>query len=327
MIGLTIGDTILVRVYNTNGNAVSSTFDFCASAPPLLDMRATALVSPGTTGCYTSTMPVTVSITNNAVYAIDFSVDPVTVTTDVTGAIIATLSATVNTGTLAAGASLDVPMSTTLDMSAGGVYTFNANTSVVGDGNNGNNAMVPVNRTVVTPTALPITQNFTGFTGANMLTLVAPNNGWREATGATAPGAATTSAWTSSSATQQTQLGSGVSAKINMFTTTRNEWLVGPRFVAQPGTQFNYSIALTEFGSGAVDASGAMQGTDDQVRVMISTDCGASYSTLYTHNAANTIGSFEHLGTAVDRPYPLRGSAGDHRLPCTGWPDRQHERL
>ena len=38
MVGLTVGETYLIRAYNTNGNTVSSFFDLCVSAPPLGDI-------------------------------------------------------------------------------------------------------------------------------------------------------------------------------------------------------------------------------------------------------------------------------------------------
>ena len=85
-------------------------------------------------------------------------------------------------------------------------------------------------------------------------------------------------------------MGSGDAARLQLFGTTRNEWLVGPRFVAQPGTQLSYSIAMTDVGSANPDAGGGMQGTDDHVDVMISLDCGVSYTPLFVHNAGNTVG-------------------------------------
>ncbi|MCC6635275.1 MAG: hypothetical protein IT251_07220, partial [Chitinophagaceae bacterium] len=102
-----------------------------------LDMGVSAFVAPATAaqGCYTNAQTVTVTIKNYAGVTIDFSVNPVTVTTNVTGAVITSLNAILNSGTLASGASMDVDMSTTLDMSTVGTYTFNATTSVVGDGN------------------------------------------------------------------------------------------------------------------------------------------------------------------------------------------------
>ncbi len=281
--GLTIGEIYYVRVSRTTTG--TNAYTVCVSAPPLIDVDATVLVEPLATGCYTNAEDVIVTVLNNSIYPLDLSVNPLTVNVNVTGAATVGLSGTVNTGTVAPAATINVPMSSTLDMTAAGTYTFNGSAVVAGDGNTANDAMTAASRTVVASTALPITQNFTGFSGGNMATLAAPNNGWREGNGATLPGG-TTSAWTSSLSAQQTQLGSGVSARLNFTTSARNEWIVSPKFTPVLGTQLSYSIAITEVSTGAVDPAG-MQ-VDDQVIVKISTDCGVSYSSLLTHGQGNT---------------------------------------
>ncbi|MBK8611563.1 MAG: hypothetical protein IPL84_16890 [Chitinophagaceae bacterium] len=108
-----------------------------------IDVGAQSLVTPAVSAgnCYTGSEIVTVKIRNYSTNPIDFSVNPVTVTTNVTGAITQSLAATVNTGTLAPAATLDVPMSGSLNMSATGTYTFNAAAVVSGDVNPGNNGM------------------------------------------------------------------------------------------------------------------------------------------------------------------------------------------
>ena len=244
-----------------------------------IDMSATSLIAPAATGCYGASETVTIRITNLGAATIDFAVNPTTVTTNVTGAVTATLSATVNTGTLAPTATLDVPMSTTLNMTTASTYTFNASTTVAGDGNAGNDAMAAANRTVIASVSLPQSVNFTGYSGSN-LTTVFPN--WSEATGATLPNG-TTSAWTNQNAWSP----ANTTAKINLFSTGKNDWIVGPKFVASVGSSLSYSIAITDFAAVTADASG-MQGTDDFVQVRLSTNCGASWTNVVTWNAANT---------------------------------------
>jgi len=114
-----------------------------------INMGAQSLVTPAVSpnGCYTSAEIVTIKIKNSDINPINFTVNPVTVTTNVTGAVTQTLTAVVNTGTLGAGLTLDVPMTGTLNMNPTGVYTFNAFTTVTGDVNPGNDAMIPVNIT------------------------------------------------------------------------------------------------------------------------------------------------------------------------------------
>ncbi len=301
--GLVPGETYWIRVYTWTGTGgQTTTFNVCVSAPPLLDVDATTLQLPAAVACYGATETVSVNVQNTSLYTLDMSVDPLTVNVAITGAATVNLSGTVNSGTLAPGASITVPLSSTFDMSAPGTYTFNGSAVLVGDGNAANDPMTAISRTNVAAAALPQANNFTGFTGAN-LTTVFPN--WREGNTAPLP-AGTTSLWTSSALAQQTQLGSGVSARINLTVATRNEWLVGPRFLAQAGSVARYRIAITDLSSGAVDPAG-MQGTDDRVVLRVSTDCGVTWADVFTHNAGNTVGITNSL---VQQQVDLSAYAG-----------------
>ncbi|MDQ3101313.1 MAG: hypothetical protein M3R08_07995, partial [Bacteroidota bacterium] len=288
--GLIVGQTYLVRVHSAGSTSVTTTFDVCVSAPPEVDMQALALFAPGTPSCYGANETVTITIKNNSWLPIDFSVDPTTVTATATGGY--TSSVILNTGTLAAGATMNVTMPATIDMSAAGAYTFNASTSTVDDGNTANDAMPAVTRTRVAPVALPISNNFNTFTGSNLNT-VTP--GWTEANGATVP-TGTTSNWVSS-ATAQTTLFGSTTARVVMNTTgLRNEWILTPKFVAQPGAVLTYTIALTQalgsVNSPPINANGThgMQGTNDEVIIRGSIDCGATWFNIYSMNASNTVG-------------------------------------
>ncbi|WP_438965248.1 choice-of-anchor J domain-containing protein [Flavobacterium sp.] len=127
--------------------------------------------------------------------------------------------------------------------------------------------------------SLPASNDFTGFTGANLATVLP---GWSEAAGASSP-SGSTSAWISS-----TVFGSATTAKINLYTTTRNEWIVSPRVTINADSRLKFKAAITDFGNGNIDAAG-MQGTDDKVFVMVSTDgCGLTWTPVYTFEASNT---------------------------------------
>ena len=156
-----------------------------------INMSAEGLNAPSisSSGCYTNAETITVRIRNNSTSTIDFSVNPVTVTVNVTGAATQTLMTTLTGGTLASDATLNVTMPVTLDMTALGVYTFNANTSVTGDVNPSNDAIIPVNRTKVAlvagsasgptgfcaPNPILPTLNSTGRTGFSGLQWVQSN--------------------------------------------------------------------------------------------------------------------------------------------------------
>lgn len=133
--------------------------------PLLLDAATLALVTPVSTGCHTATEPVVVTIKNFASVPLDFTVDSVTVTVNVSGVLTQTLNFTINTNVLngnvplASGSTLDIPVGT-INMTAIGTYTFNAYTTLSGDGNAVNDTMaaVSVNYTpgtvVVSPTTV-----------------------------------------------------------------------------------------------------------------------------------------------------------------------------
>jgi trimeric autotransporter adhesin len=127
-----------------------------------VNMGAQSLVTPSvsTTGCYSNAETITIKIRNSSTGTHNFATNPVTVNVSVTGTVTVNLSKIVNTGTLQSDSTLNVTMSTPLNMSIAGTYTFNASTTVTGDANPANDAMVPVNRTKVvvnggSPTSTP----------------------------------------------------------------------------------------------------------------------------------------------------------------------------
>lgn len=116
-------------------------------APAGIDMKPTAITSPAASGCYTSTETVTVTIQNNAGSIIDFTLNPVTVSVAGTNAAAGYNSnIVVNTGTLGIGATMNVNMPATINMTTNGTYSFDATTTVTGDINTGNDALATVSR-------------------------------------------------------------------------------------------------------------------------------------------------------------------------------------
>ena len=164
-------------------------------------------------------------------------------------------------------------------MSTAGTYSFTLKVMLSGDINPYNDSLPGINRTVAATVALPESVDFTGFVDPNLST-VFPN--WHEATGAVAP-TGNASAWINSTLIP----GSGTTAKVNLFTNTRHEWIVGPRFVAQANTAVMFNTAITDYNSANADPSG-MQGTDDSVIVKISTDCGGTWNDLFVFDANST---------------------------------------
>jgi hypothetical protein len=137
---------------------------------------------------------------------------------------------------------------------------------------------------------------FTGFTGSN-LTTVFP--GWKEQAGNTPTG--TFSAWTNSSVSQTTGLGS-VSARVNLFGNTQREWLVSPAFNPEPGMVLKFKVAVTNAGTATADS----MGSDDSVHVMITNNCGQSWKRLKSFSRENRLGN-----SLVGYTVPLNSLPGE----------------
>jgi hypothetical protein len=147
-----------------------------------LNMGVDGLVSPAfsATGCYGAAETVTVRIRNSSTATHNFVTNPVTVNIAVTGAATQNFSVVVNTGTLASSGTLDVSAPTTLNMTAVGLYTFNASTVLAGDMNTANDAMSPATRTKVAGTAgtVAVTPNSYCVTGGMPVLSATGTNGY-----------------------------------------------------------------------------------------------------------------------------------------------------
>lgn len=181
-----------------------------------LNFGAIGLVTPAvsSTGCYGSNETVTLKIKNLSSATHNFVTNPVTVTVNVTGTATQSFTTTVNTGTLVSDNTLDVVLPGSLNMSTAGVYTFNASTTLAGDVNTSNDAILPTTRTKVvlsagTPSAAPSTfcavggtlptLNTTGHTGYASLQWQVSNtsgSGYSNIPSATTASFATTTAIT-----------------------------------------------------------------------------------------------------------------------------------
>ncbi|HOZ52764.1 MAG TPA: hypothetical protein PLU17_12950, partial [Chitinophagaceae bacterium] len=112
------------------------------------DMGVSAFVSPNASGCYSATEDIVVTIKNYGSAAIDFSTTSASVVCDISGAITSTL--TVNpTGILLPGATMNITLTPSINMTVNGTYVFNPYTVLSGDLNNSNDALSsPITRTV-----------------------------------------------------------------------------------------------------------------------------------------------------------------------------------
>jgi hypothetical protein len=99
---------------------------FTATTPSAkVDVGITALVAPAAGfGCYGAAQPVTITLRNYSASLINFATTPINVSVVVSGPVNTTIPITINSGTLAAGASANFTAAGTLNMSAFGTYDF-----------------------------------------------------------------------------------------------------------------------------------------------------------------------------------------------------------
>ena len=148
-----------------------------------LDLAPFALATPtATQGCYGAAEPVAVTIKNQGTAVINFANNAATVTAVVTlpGGGTQTLTGSVTTGTLAAGATQNVTLTPTLNMTALGTYSFAITATVAGDQNTSNDNLTPaVTRTATAPVAGALAAGNSSLcvSGTTSLTLTGSANG------------------------------------------------------------------------------------------------------------------------------------------------------
>jgi hypothetical protein len=294
-----IGQSVIIGFYATTGNVIDIISNdlfidnILIGTPPPLDMGATALVTPVATGCYQASEPVVVTVKNFANGPIDFAVRPVIVSATVTGAANTILSATLNSGTLAAGAIQNVTVGN-LNMSAAGTYSISGRTFLTRDLEAANNSFSAVTRTVKPVVTLPQSVDFSNFTGSNLAAWF-PN--WSEAAGIPPTGA--TSDWTNDDFANVTGSTNGTAARIQLSGTSDKAWILGPKITPLATTKLKFELALTAAGT----TNGAVMGSDDEFKVLISTDCGVTYTPIRTYNASTPFSNSGQTETVDLAPY------------------------
>src|SRR4029077_13299860 len=102
--------------------------DISVKLSPPVDVGVSGITVPSL-NCPTSNVFVQATVTNYNTTTINFATYPVTVTANITGAATGTLTALLNTGTLAPGASMGIYLSPSFNFSTGGIYNITASTA------------------------------------------------------------------------------------------------------------------------------------------------------------------------------------------------------
>ena len=111
--------------------------------------------------------------------------------------------------------------------------------------------------------------------------------GFSESTGpyGTPSATVTASSWATSDFLNDATLGKG--AKVNIYGTTRDEYLISPTFDLSAGTHYlNIDAGITDWNGTGADADG-MDVDDDYVALVFSEDDGASWSELYRWDSSS----------------------------------------
>lgn len=120
-----------------------------------------------------------------------------------------------------------------------------------------------------------------------------PPSCWTRAqngTPATGPQGGTIFNWFSRNWKNTAGTANGISANFNIYTTNRQGWLISPTYnLSAGGFSVFYDVATTGyFVTGPISTDGGNMDVDDEVYFLISTDNGATWTTLELFNQANT---------------------------------------
>lgn len=252
------------------------------------DLQAQQLQTPAasTVSCY-STVPVTIRIRNAGTTAIDLAATDVVVAATVTSpsSVETTFSVDTLTGTLAAGATRDVIVSTAYNMGATGTYSFDAGVSMTGDLNAANDEIATVTRTNAAPSAVPQLVGFAGYSGTDAsLNTSAP--GWREGSGSfggtvTYP---TDGTFSSFASPQTTAWGNGARMR---FSGTNNGWIISPKVTIPSGGGYTFNFKAFMSGDGTTAASNFVAANNDTFKALVSTDCGVTWTVLNQYHSGS----------------------------------------
>ena len=161
-------------------------------------------------------------------------------------------------------------------------YSIQAWAKAANDGFSGNDSMRLAK--ITKRSAFTDTVRFGNFLGNN-LPILFP--GWSGSTGNPLP-TTTTTQWKPSQDNQTLFYGRKV-ARLNMFGNVRQDWILAPAYKIQQNAFLNFDVAVTESFDTINDPTNGFAGTDDRLRVMVSTDCGTSWTEIFAVKAGDQV--------------------------------------
>ncbi len=177
--------TISLTVTSPGGTNTSTKTNYITvnTTCPGTDLGVLSLLNPISVTCPTQNNSLQVRVKNYGSLVHNFSTNPVTVNMQITDPQSAnqTFTKIINSGTLAAGSTIDVTFSNTYNLTTSGNYTINANTVYAADPNTSNDAMTPVTITVgpgFQSDYIVLTENMGTVTSTTAISTHELNNGF-----------------------------------------------------------------------------------------------------------------------------------------------------
>ena len=266
--GLNPATTYYYRVIADNGCNIGGTTSANVTTSSIAtDLQTVQLIAPviNSTNCYASSIPVVIQLKNVGTTTLDFTTNNATINTSITGTNPQTFTTVVNTGTLAANATRNYTVTATYNMSAVGVYTFNAtSTLATPDANTSNDAMAAASRTTTSGAPLPYSEGF--------LTTTSPT-GW------------TTAGWSFGATHGVTT--NGIYANYDgSGDPTGFDLLRLGTISGSESLSFDYRLVnFSGYPATATPNSPAW----GNILIQVSTDCGATFATIHTIDPSNHI--------------------------------------
>jgi hypothetical protein len=271
------GQNILIAFYATEGsvnNGVSYDLhidDIELVLPIANDLGVSDIVFPAGGCAAPASLSLTVRVTNYGFesqtnFPVNFKLDNQAIVTENFS------------GTLAAGQTASFTFPQVLDLSAAGTYNFSAWTSLANDGNISNDSVA--DKQIARPENILVTVDFNFFNGTNLETNYP---GWYEAVGQ-APQPNPVSTWVNSTGSQTTAFGTQT-ARVNLNSNFKRHWMISPVFSPFQQSVLHFKAAVTNRNF----ALNSQMGADDSVNVMVTTNCGTSWSLLKSFTVADNL--------------------------------------
>lgn len=191
------------------------------------------------------------------------------------------------------GQDADFTFTQPINLSTPGSFRVNTWTGLAGDLQTDNDTLKGFTFTRYTEGIPKV--DFTNYSGIDLADVYP---GWSETRGR--PAAGTVSNWTRSNAIQEALLGSAT-AKVNLLARAQKEYLVGPALTPTSSSGVIFKAAVTDWQNGDIDYMGA----DDSLKVLVSTNCGLNWRSVFAITAATNLGN--HLTEFI---VPLAQYAG-----------------